>query len=58
MLKEGYDHFEVTQQEPKVDVCEKRYVFDAEAPANAVDGRSHSMPRGALPGVPARSDHR
>jgi murein L,D-transpeptidase YafK len=30
MLKEGYDHFELTKQEPKVDVCEKRYVFDAE----------------------------
>ena len=29
MIKEGYDHFEVTRQEPKVDVCEKRYVFDA-----------------------------
>ncbi|MEA2989950.1 MAG: hypothetical protein QOG83_2661 [Alphaproteobacteria bacterium] len=30
MLKQGYDHFEVTRHEPKVDVCEKRYVFDAE----------------------------
>ena len=30
MIKEGYDHFEVTRQEPKVDVCEKHYVFDAE----------------------------
>jgi murein L,D-transpeptidase YafK len=32
MIKEGYDHFEVTRQEPKVDVCDKRYVFDAAAP--------------------------
>jgi murein L,D-transpeptidase YafK len=32
MLKEGSDHFEVTRQEPKVDVCEKRYVFNADAP--------------------------
>jgi murein L,D-transpeptidase YafK len=31
MLKEGYDHFEVSRLEPKVDVCEKRYVFGAEA---------------------------
>jgi murein L,D-transpeptidase YafK len=31
MLKQGNDHFEVTRQEPKVDVCEKRYVFDAQA---------------------------
>jgi murein L,D-transpeptidase YafK len=30
MLKQGYDHFEVSRHEPKVDVCEKRYVFDAE----------------------------
>ncbi len=35
MIKEGYDHFEATHQEPKVAVCEKRYVFDAVAPANA-----------------------
>jgi murein L,D-transpeptidase YafK len=33
MIKQGYDHFEVTRQEPKVDVCEKRYVFDAETTA-------------------------
>jgi murein L,D-transpeptidase YafK len=32
MLKNGSDHFEVTHQEPKVSVCEKRYVFDAAAP--------------------------
>jgi murein L,D-transpeptidase YafK len=29
MLKEGNDHFLVTRQEPKVDVCGKRYVFNA-----------------------------
>jgi murein L,D-transpeptidase YafK len=34
MLKEGYDHFEATKQEPKVAVCEKRYVFDPAAPEN------------------------
>jgi murein L,D-transpeptidase YafK len=31
MIKEGYDHFEVTRLQPKIDVCEKRYVFDAES---------------------------
>ena len=31
MIKEGHDHFEVTHLEPKVDVCEKRYVFGAES---------------------------
>ncbi|MCR6733926.1 MAG: murein L,D-transpeptidase [Afipia sp.] len=35
MIKEGNDHFEVTRQEPKVDFCERKYVFDAEKPANA-----------------------
>jgi murein L,D-transpeptidase YafK len=29
MIKEGNDAFEVTRQEPKVDFCEKKYVFDA-----------------------------
>jgi murein L,D-transpeptidase YafK len=31
MIKQGYDHFEVTRLEPKVDVCEKHYVFNAES---------------------------
>ena len=29
MIKQGYDHFEVTHLEPKVEVCEKHYVFNA-----------------------------
>jgi murein L,D-transpeptidase YafK len=29
MIKDGYDHFEVTRREPKVNFCEKKYVFDA-----------------------------
>lgn len=33
MLKEGNDHFEVTRQQPAVDVCDKRYVFNAVARA-------------------------
>ena len=35
MIKEGYDHFEVTRQEPKVEFCEKRYVFDPIRSPNA-----------------------
>jgi len=35
MIKEGNDHFEASKAEPHVDVCEKRYVFDARAPGNA-----------------------
>ena len=50
MLKEGNDHFEVTQREPKVDVCDKRYVFDAEVPADAGSVRQVSFnPIGTCP---------
>jgi murein L,D-transpeptidase YafK len=35
MLKQGNDHFEVTRLEPKVEVCDKRYVFDAEPKAGS-----------------------
>jgi murein L,D-transpeptidase YafK len=35
-LKEGYDHFEVTRQEPQVDVCERRYVFNAVSPQSVL----------------------
>jgi len=31
MLKKGNDHFEVSKLETKVNVCEKRYVFDAQS---------------------------
>jgi murein L,D-transpeptidase YafK len=48
MLKEGYDHFEATKQEPKVAVCEKRYVFDPAAPDNATKPLSFN-PSGACP---------
>jgi len=35
MIKEGNDHFEVSHLEPKVDVCERHYVFDAVPPGNS-----------------------
>jgi murein L,D-transpeptidase YafK len=35
MLKIGNDHFETTHLQPKVDVCGRRYVFDAQPPANS-----------------------
>ncbi len=44
MLKQGYDAFEVTKVPPKVDVCEKRYVFNVAAS----DGQPLS-PTGACP---------
>ncbi len=35
MLKIGNDHFEATHLEPKVDVCDRRYVFDAREPPHS-----------------------
>jgi murein L,D-transpeptidase YafK len=35
MLKIGNDHFETSRREPRVDVCERRYVFDARPLPNA-----------------------
>ena len=35
MLKIGNDHFEATHLEPKVDVCNRHYVFDAYQPLNS-----------------------
>jgi len=48
MIKEGYDHFEVSHQEPKVDVCEKHYVFDAAAPGGATSAL-HFTPTAKCP---------
>jgi murein L,D-transpeptidase YafK len=48
MIKEGYDNFEATHQEPKVAVCDKHYVFDAAAPENSNRPLNFS-PRGQCP---------
>ena len=48
MIKEGYDDFEATHLEPKVAVCEKRYVFDAAPPDNAEQALRFN-PRGKCP---------
>jgi murein L,D-transpeptidase YafK len=49
MLKVGYDHFEVTRQEPKVDVCERRYVFNTES-------KGRYNPTGACPAMTTPED--
>jgi murein L,D-transpeptidase YafK len=57
MLKEGNDHFEVTRREPKVDVCDKRYVFDAEVPADTGSVRQVSFnPIGTCPAYQVRRE--
>jgi murein L,D-transpeptidase YafK len=52
MLKEGNDHFEVTHLEPKFDVCEKRYVFDAE-PVGGVATTAVTLPFNPIGWCPA-----
>src|ERR1700739_3753227 len=53
MIKEGNDHFEVSHQEPKVDFCDKRYVFDAirapDAKRDPVFNASAKCPVYAIP---------
>jgi len=50
MLKEGADHFEVTKQVPRVDVCERRYVFNATADSGSF------VPTAACPSYTVRPD--
>jgi murein L,D-transpeptidase YafK len=48
MIKVGNDHFEVSHLEPRVDVCDKHYVFDAVSPAGSNKPLNFS-PRGPCP---------
>ena len=50
MIKEGNDHFEVTHLEPKVDVCDRHYVFDAAA-AGEFDQAAGLQSDRPLPGL-------
>src|SRR3954453_9031525 len=53
MIKEGYDHFEVMRQEPKVEFCEKKYVFNPirmpNAKSDPVFNASAKCPAYAIP---------
>lgn len=49
MLKEGYDHFEITKVPPKVDVCEKRYVFNHTSDPNSTISANAACPPGSQP---------
>lgn len=44
MLKEGYDEFEITKTPPRVDVCEKRYVFNRKLPDGATLAATGACP--------------
>ena len=49
MIKEGYDHFELTRQVPKVDFCEKKYVFNRSAVNGGKFSASAACPPSELP---------
>ncbi|RAI39323.1 L,D-transpeptidase family protein [Rhodoplanes roseus] len=61
MIKEGSDHFEATRQEPKIDVCEKRYVFNATPVSGRFDpvGRcpAYQVPQDVASAVKEKQDH-
>lgn len=50
-LKQGYDHFEVTHLEPKVNVCGRQYVFDAQPPAGQAFEPQLACPSYTVPDV-------
>jgi len=49
MLKEGYDHFEVTREVPEVDICDYRYIFNAEAGDDAAFIPAEACPAFEIP---------
>jgi murein L,D-transpeptidase YafK len=49
MLKEGYDHFELVGQPPKVDVCEHRYIFNSTPSAGQSFNPSGACPPMSMP---------
>ncbi|MEW7009196.1 L,D-transpeptidase family protein [Lentilitoribacter sp. EG35] len=49
MLKEGYDHFEITKQPPKVEVCGRQYVFNQIAEDNGRFRASAACPQMSQP---------
>ncbi|MEW9805647.1 L,D-transpeptidase family protein [Mesorhizobium marinum] len=51
MLKEGYDQFEITKVPPKVDVCEKRYVFNRIPEGTATFNPTGACPASTQPGT-------
>lgn len=49
MLKEGYDHFEITRVPPKVNVCERRYVFNRIAEEEKAFKATEACPQTTTP---------
>jgi murein L,D-transpeptidase YafK len=49
MIKVGYDHFELTKVPPKVDVCERRYVFNQIPASGAAFNSTGTCPAATQP---------
>lgn len=49
MLKEGADHFEITKNPPKVDVCDRQYVFNRIAEDEKAFKPTRACPETAMP---------
>jgi murein L,D-transpeptidase YafK len=56
MIKEGYDHFELTRQVPKVDFCEKKYVFNRTASNGGSFSASAACPPSEVPATLASAE--
>jgi murein L,D-transpeptidase YafK len=56
MIKEGYDHFELTRQVPKVDFCEKKYVFNRTALNGGSFSASAACPPSEMPATLASAE--
>jgi murein L,D-transpeptidase YafK len=56
MIKEGYDHFELTRQVPKVDFCEKKYVFNRSAVNGGTFNASSACPPSEMPAALASAE--
>jgi hypothetical protein len=57
MIKIGNDHFETTRLEPKVEVCNRRYVFDAQPPRHSSNTLVFD-PTSKCPALCCESDNR
>jgi hypothetical protein len=56
MLKEGYDHFNLLGQPPKVDVCDHRYIFNSTPAEGQTFNASAQCPEMSMP-EPIRVAH-
>lgn len=58
-LKRGYEHFELTKAAPKVDACNRGYVFNAKPEEGGIFNASEACPAYEVtPGIKTAVDHK